>query len=179
MWERELKFDPDKNYILDGIQHGFRLTEPGMDIKQVECANYSSATRPDRKNIVEKQLKAEIQQGHLITTPHKPTIINAIGAVPKENCDELRLITDASRPEGHSLNSYMKLNPFKFDTVDNAVSLLGKDYYQCKIDLRHGYRSIPIHPDDYVLCGSKWYFLQLAPYILLLIRRQLSPNIHF
>ena len=96
--------------------------------------------------------------GHFIQTSKKPTIVNAIGAVPKDNSDELRLITDASRPTGSSLNSYMSLESFKFDTVDTAISLLSKDFYQCKLDLRHGYRSVPIHPDDYPLCGLKWYF---------------------
>jgi len=103
-------------------------------------------------------LQEEVDGGLLITTPHKPTIVNAIGAVPKEGSDELRLITDASRPRGASLNSYMTVNSFSFDTVDTALDMVGKDYYQCKIDLRHGYRSVPIHPDDYQHCGAKWSF---------------------
>lgn len=158
VWQKELADDRDKEFILDGIRHGFRLTDPDQDIKEVECANYQSATRPDRRPIVEQQLKEEISKGYIITTSKKPRIINAIGAVPKDNSPELRLITDASRPQGASLNSYMTVNPFKFETVDTAVSLLDKDYYQCKLDLRHGYRSIPIHRDDYQLCGSKWCF---------------------
>ena len=54
----------------------------------------------------------------------------------------------------------MSLNHFSFDTVDTALELVGKDYYQCKVDLSHAYRSVPIHPDDYQHCGSKWDFDQ-------------------
>ena len=127
-------------------------------IAPAECNNYASATRPDRRDQVQKQLQKEIDTGLLITTSHKPTIVNALGAVPKEGSDELRLITDASRPSGASLNSYMAVNSFIFDTVDTALELVKKDYYQYKIDLRHEYRSVPIHPDDYQHCGSKWAF---------------------
>jgi len=158
VWEAELADDFDKEYILDGITNGFRLAEPGQTCQEVECANYLSATRSDRRVRVENQLLDEIRKGHLITTSQKPTIVNAIGAVLKANSDELRLITDASRPQGASLNSYMHTVPFKFDTVDSALGFLGKDYFQCKIDLRHGYRSVPIHRDDFKLCGSKWVF---------------------
>ena len=158
MWEDELEADEDKLYIFNGLKYGFRLTDADQDIKSVEYSNYVSATRPDRVQLVESQLKEEIKMGHFIQTSKKPTIVNAIGAVPKDNSDELRLITDASRPTGSSLNSYMSLESFKFDTVDTAISLLSKDFYQCKLDLRHGYRSVPIHPDDYPLCGLKWYF---------------------
>lgn len=143
---------------MNGIRHGFRLTDPGQTFVRVETANYSSATRPDRKQAAEKQLREELVKGHVVVSDQKPTIVKAIGAVPKDNSPELRLITDASRPHAASLNSYMSLESFKFDGVDTAVGFLQKDHYQCKVDLRHGYRSIPIHPDDYRLCGSKWLF---------------------
>ena len=38
----------------------------------------------------------------------KPTVISAIGAIPKPDSDEVRLIHDCSMPEGQGLNSYVK-----------------------------------------------------------------------
>ena len=46
----------------------------------------------------------------------------------------------------------------KYDTEDTALGFDDKDYFQCKIDLRHGYCSVPIHQDEYKLSGSKWVF---------------------
>ena len=125
--------DPDKDFILEDIKHGFRLTDTGQVIKPVECDNYVSGTRPDGRERVQRQLQQDIDAGLLITTPHKPTIVNALGAVPKEGSDELRLVTDASRPRGASWNSYMSLNSFTFDNVDTALKLGEKDIISAKL----------------------------------------------
>ena len=85
VWEKELEEDEDRVFIIDGIKNGFRLTEENLDVKSVECNNYVSATRSDRIQVVESQLKEEIKLGHFIKTAKKPIIVNAIGDVPKNN----------------------------------------------------------------------------------------------
>ena len=65
---------------------------------------------------------------------------------------------DASLPENGSLNSYAQPDHFSLENVDAAVKLLGKNWYQAKIDLRKGYRSVPISPKNFDFTGIKWKF---------------------
>ena len=78
-----------------------------------------------------------------MATDHKPVIISALGAVPKPDTEEVRLIHDCSQPAAKALNDYAD------QTLDNAISLLTPGCYMAKIDLRHAYRSVHIDPDNY------------------------------
>jgi len=50
------------------------------------------------------------------------------------------------------------MRSFKFQTLDDAIRALRPRYYVAKIDLRHPYRSVPIHPANYQATGCKWRF---------------------
>ena len=120
--------------------------------------NYRSATNPETKPRVEETIKQEIEAGNYIITSAKPTIVSALGAIPKPDSTELRLIHDCSRPHGQALNDYVSVNSFKFQSLDEAIGRLRPGYYMAKIDLRHAYRSVPIHPSNYTATGLKWWF---------------------
>ena len=81
----------------------------------------------------------------------KPTIISALGAVPKPDSDDLRLIHDCSMPPKLGVNSYIDIEKQKFQTVDDAVQSIQRGYYLAKVDLRHAYRFVPVHPSNYRL----------------------------
>ena len=36
--------------------------------------------------------------------------------------------------------------------------MLQPNYFMAKIDLRHAYRSVPIHKSNYLATGLQWYF---------------------
>ena len=76
--------------------------------------NYASATEPEVRNKVEQTLLDEIAEGNYIVVNKKPTIINALKAVPKPDSDEIRLIHDCSQPKGSALNDYAEIDSFKF-----------------------------------------------------------------
>ena len=78
--------------------------------------------------------------------------VRIIPIIPKPNFPKIRLIHDCSRPHGQAVNDYITTN-------DDATTLLRPNYYMAKIDLRHAYRSVPIHPDNYKATGCKWQFL--------------------
>ena len=40
----------------------------------------------------------------------------------------------------------------------DLYTLVDQNYYLAKIDLRHAYRSVPIHPSNYPATGLKWTF---------------------
>ena len=88
----------------------------------------------------------------------KPIIISTLGAIPKPDSSEERLIHDCSRPMGRALNDYITTQSFKFQTLDDAIKLLRPNYFMAKIDLRHAYRSVPIHKNNYAATGLQWQF---------------------
>ncbi len=122
-------------------------------------ANYRSATDPHSRHLVDLQIQFELDHGHYVATDTPPTIISALGAIPKPGTDKVRLIHDCSRPVGQSLNDFASLKDhYSFQSMDDAVNLLTRNCYLAKVDLQHAYRSIPIHPDDYSATGLKWTF---------------------
>ena len=121
--------------------------------------NYKSATNPVNRPMVEQTIRQEIALGNYVVLPTKPRIVSALGAIPKRNSPEIRLIHDCSRPHGQAVNDYITTNSFKCQTLDDATTLLRPNYYMAKIDLRHAYRSVPIHRDNYKATGCKWQFL--------------------
>ena len=122
--------------------------------------NYRSATNTEPRPKVEQTLRDELREGNYVISPTKPTIVSAIGAVPKANSDELRLIHDCSMPKGQGVNSYVPtLDKLHFQSIDDAIKLVDREFYLAKIDLRHAYRSVPVHPANCPALGLKWTFL--------------------
>lgn len=124
----------------------------------VDADNYKSATNAAIKQTVEKTIREEIAEGNYVITSTKPTIVSALGAIPKPDSPEVRLIHDCSRPSGKGVNDYIETTSFKFQTLDDAIRLLKPNSFMAKIDLRHAYRSVPIHKSNFAATGLKWKF---------------------
>lgn len=120
--------------------------------------NYKSATSAEHKLAVEETTLGEIAEGNYVISDAKPIIISTLGAIPKPDSSEERLIHDCSRPMGRALNDYITTQSFKFQTLDDAIKLLRPNYFMAKIDLRHAYRSVPIHKSNYAATGLQWQF---------------------
>ena len=158
MWDAELTDDPDRTFLLDGIHQGFQLLPKDANIRPAEMDNYFSTTNPAARDKVEETLLSEIEAGNYVSVAGKPTIVSALGAVPKPDLDDLRLIHDCSMPFGKGVNSYIDIDKQKFQTIDDTVKLIKQGYFLAKVDLRHAYRSVPIHPSNYMALGLKWRF---------------------
>ena len=98
-------------------------TGTDTQIQTVECNNYKSATCQENRPAVENQLHEEIVKGRYLVTLSKPTIVSALGAIPKDNND-VRLIHDCSRPDKVSVNSFATPDKMTFESVDTAVKLI-------------------------------------------------------
>ncbi|XP_069131661.1 LOW QUALITY PROTEIN: uncharacterized protein [Argopecten irradians] len=157
-WSRLLDEDDfDRDYILEGVKHGFKLLESNLEsISTVEADNYSSCTK--YFDLVEKQIKHELLHGNYKVTRQKPTIISALGAIPKSS-SKVRLIHDASRPSKLSLNDHI-LSDCSCEYMDlrEATKHITPGCYMAKVDLSNAYRSVPIHPSNYTATGLKWTF---------------------
>ena len=158
-WLKELEQDEDKDFLIDGITNGFELIPADSALAPAEMDNYISATNPSARAKVEQTIREEIREGNYVVTQSSPTLVSALGAVPKPDSDELRLIHDCSMPPSKGVNSYVpNIDKLRFQTIDDAIKLLDKGYFLAKIDLRHAYRLVPIHPKNYAAMGLKWIF---------------------
>lgn len=159
IWAQELVNDPDKDFILTGVQEGFDLIPRDATVLPALTKNNKSALRPGAKEQIEGQLSEGLSLGHFATSTTLPTIIvNAIGAVPKRDSSELRMIMDCSRPFAASANSYMDLDHYKYVTVDEAACQAKPGFWLAKIDLKHAYRSVGTHPNSWKVTGMSWHF---------------------
>lgn len=160
VWEDELADDQDRLYLLDGINNGFKISDlkeaDYVHVKQVECENHKSTAR--YKQLVEKELLKQIENGNYVVINEPALVTSALGAIPKDDSNEVRLIHDGSRPVGEAMNDYSALYPVRYQTLEEAYSLAKPNYYMAKVDLKSAYRSVPIHPSDYCLTGLKWRF---------------------
>ena len=107
---------------------------------------------------MQKQIVEEIVHGNYVISETKPLIISAIGAIPKPNSSDVRIIHDCSRPVGGSVNSFASCDPLKYQTLDEAVKMSTPQCYYAKLDLKSAYRSVNIHPDNFQLTGLQWCF---------------------
>lgn len=158
LWTTELADDPDREFLLDGITHGFQLLPADISLTPAEMHNYSSATNPLSADKVEATIIEEISAGNYVLTDSRPTIVSALGAVPKPDSEDLRLIHDCSMPPGKGVNTYITIEKQRFQTIDHAVKLISNGCFLAKIDLKRAYRSVPVHPSNYAALGLKWKF---------------------
>ena len=87
--------------------------------------NYRSATAEHSRAQVEKQIYTEIDNGRYRIVNKKPHIVSAIGAIPKENSPDVRLIHDASRPSGSALNDYAIIQyKYKYKYLYSALNII-------------------------------------------------------
>ena len=144
---------------MDGVRDGFNIISselPGH--VNVEQDNYTSATVHYRE-LVEKQIHKELENGHYVKINHKPAIVSALGAIPKKGQpNDIRLIHDASRPHGEALNDFAEYDPFSYQSLQDAIDTLSPGAFMCKVDLKSAYRSVGITPSNFNATGIKWRF---------------------
>jgi hypothetical protein len=140
------------------VAEGFHIVDdPLAAYKQVICNNYKSATDPSIRSKVEKQIKHEIDSGNYVIVDKRPTIVSALGAIPKPNGD-IRLIHDASRPLGSALNDFATVEKQSFQSLQDLLDLAKPGYFMFKVDLKSAYRSVKVHESNYHLTGLHWKF---------------------
>ena len=129
-WEQELPLDyPNRSFILSGIRDGFHILDPSKITQEAECSNYETATCQEHRPKVEEQLLLELSHGHYKEVDSKPKIVSALGAIPKKDKNKVRLIHDCSRPVGNAVNDFCTNNPFKYQSIQNAVDSIKPNYF--------------------------------------------------
>ena len=153
-----MRGDEDCEFLLDGVKDGFKIVS-NFGFESVEVDNYNSALDPENIDLVEIQIKVELEEGRYQVVEKKPLIVSALGAIKKPN-GKIRLIHDASRPRGSgALNSYAELEMKQsFQSIKDATELLSHGAFMAKIDLKSAYRSVGVNPSCFPGTGLKWRF---------------------
>ena len=120
--------------------------------------NYRSATADNSRAQVENQICTEIDNGRYRIINEKPHTVSALGAIPKKNSTDVRLIHDASRPSGSAFNDYAINNPFRYQSIRDAIDLVTPGCYFAKLDLSNAFRCVKSHSSNYKATGLKWRF---------------------
>lgn len=154
-WEVELENDEDKQFLLQGIRNGFSILddEKTHNIKPSFTKNSFSVIRD--KDLVDKRINIEIQEGNYVITGTKPIVVSALSSIPKPDGD-IRLIHDFSRPKDNSVNDYATVEHFRYQTLSDAINKLSPNSYMAKIDLLSAYRSVGLHPSNHPYTGLQW-----------------------
>lgn len=167
VWSAMLADHPDKqfvNYILKGIEQGFRI---GCHVDSpLQSAKHNMLSASQHQEIIDNYLKEECARGH-VAGPFKEEQaigmhISRFGVIPKKSQPgKWRLIVDLSHPKGSSVNdgidpSLCSLSYTSVDEAANRILQLGRGTLMAKLDIQSAYRIIPVHPDDRWLLGMRW-----------------------
>lgn len=151
--------DFDKEFILNGVRDGFRITDAGASFKAAHAPNNKSAICKDNFAKVEAQILKEIEDGAYVCVSDKPTIISPFGCTEKKGSPgKVRVLHDCSQPFGSNLNSYTTKNKFQYQTIDKATSLIPDNGFCSRIDIKSAFRAVGIHRDCIDATGLQWTF---------------------
>ena len=136
IWRTELVDDADREFLLSGLNNGFAIDDIDVQVVPVEVENHPSARLGSPNYLaIKHQVLHKISEGNYIVCDSKPNAISPLGAIPKSTGGMRLLIHGCSRPSGNSLNDYATLEfSQRFQTIDDATSLLQPGYYMAKID---------------------------------------------
>ena len=148
--------DSDALFLMDGVLHGFKLVDPGVEMDSYISENYHSAS-VQSKDEMDVLIKTELLQGKLKKVIDRPVCVHAMGAI-KKSSGKISNITDCSRPEGSSINSFMNetFSTFSYKSVDTVVDMLQPGDSMAVTDISNAYRSVMIRPCDRTKQGLSW-----------------------
>ena len=167
-WQVMLQHHPNRDLValfISGITQGFRI---GFNTSNhtLKSARKNLGSTIEHPKIVEDYLAAEISQNRVAGPFIKSSItnvhINRFGVIPKgHQTNKWRLIVDLSHPVGHSVNDGIskQLCSLKYITVDTAISHIltfGPGTLLAKIDIKHAFRLLPVHPADRHVLAMCW-----------------------
>ena len=148
--------DPDWEWIIYNSCFGARVIDTNCEL-QYSSDNYIKSGKD--YDIVNDQLKKELEQGFISVVSYPMYCIHPIGGVPKDD-GSIRKIIDCSSPKLDNVNNYVNTisERFSFKSVDDVADNIGPKAYSCTIDIKDAFRALHIHPDSAKFQGLAWDF---------------------
>ena len=166
-WLPLLANHPNKkltSFFTTGISYSFRIGYSPW--KSLKSAKGNLGCALDHPEVVDQYLTEELAQNRVAGPFHTAWApymhISRFGVIPKHHqSNKWRLIIDLSHPVDHSVNDGIpkSLCFLSYITIDSAISNileLGRGTLLAKIDIKHAFRLLPVHPADRYLLAMRW-----------------------
>ena len=166
-WISLLANHPNKeltSFFTTGLSQGFQIGYRPQQL--LKSAKHNLACALEHPEVVDQYLTEELAHNrvagpfHIARTPYMH--ISRFGVIPKHHQpNKWRLIIDLSHPADHSVNDGIpkSLCSLSYITIDTAISNileLGQGTLLAKIDIKHAFRLLPVHPIDCHLLAMCW-----------------------
>ncbi len=149
--------------ILHDIEHGVNIQYQGKG-HQFITPNWPTSQKHHSQvsEFIDSSVKSGRVEGPLGCLP-EVFHGHPLGAVPKRNSSQVRIIHDLSYPSETSTNSGIPkhLCSVSYSSVSRAVKMIqdiggGKPVYMAKTDLKEAYLQVSIRKEDRNLLGFSW-----------------------
>ena len=133
---------------------------------------------PDAREKCRKRFQSEVRAGRMIGGPgwdsdtvrwflDSDFIITPCGSVPKGDDPHGRIVHNYSHEfDGISLNSALIDNSVEYISFKARVELLSQVSWYFKVDLKNGYRQVPVNPNEWCTqvysLGPSEFYIDLA-----------------
>ncbi len=152
-----------REYVISGLQHGFRIKFLG---KECDIRSSNSKSANENPEEVDKKLTEEINLGRVAgpfdEPPFKDFKCCPLSLREKSTPGKFRLLHNLSYPyDETSVNGGIPqenktVSYASIQTAVKVINTLGPDCNMAKADIESAYRLIPVHRDSYHLLGFKW-----------------------
>ena len=149
------------DYLVSGPTHGFDIGISNTPLTSCPSNHKSARDHPEEVSVaISKELRNGHMAGPFATPPWPDLHCSPLGARIKDD-GSYRLITDLSYPKGESVNDFISKEEFsvqysKFDAATKLVRQRGRNCLMCKMDIKHAFRVIPVHPSQWKFLGTRW-----------------------
>lgn len=139
--------------VIEYVSRGVTIS-PNEFVAPWKGSNYKSTEIFSTKT--NDQVKSLLAKGKIaiVSDPVEIAnlVVNPLGAIPKKDSEEVRLVVDMSR----TVNPKLPHLDMKLPGVDEAMNMMKKGYFSCKLDLKAAYLHLPINVEDQRLLGFCW-----------------------
>ena len=152
----------DKDYVIDGFQHGFRI---GVNDNNVKLRSLVQRTASSIDMTLVTKLNSELAAGRVLgpyrAQPIPGMQVSPLYTIPKKEEGKYRMIHDLSQPKTGSVNDNIapEMSTVQYCSVADVVRHIqdsgDRDYFMAKVDMKDAYRSVPIHKQDWRFLGMK------------------------
>ena len=160
---RLLRKYKDRDYIVQGFLHGFKIDYQGEE-SSLFSKNSASATH--NPEVVSSKLHNEQRLGRIAGPFNQPPFNNfkssPLAIREKSEAGKYRVLHNLSYP--YDLNSVNHNIPkdstqVQYASIKDAIEVIqqhGTSTFMAKADIADAFRLIPLHPSSYHLTGFQW-----------------------
>ena len=124
-------------FILRTVQHGLEL-----DFIEIPITNepHELLPTPEEKTIIKLEIEKLLAKKIIIKTTRSPNDFISNVFTREKKYGSVRMILNLKK-----LNTYIKYQHFKMESIQNVIDILRPNVYMASIDLKDAFYFIPVH----------------------------------